>query len=75
MSRSDYPAGAFDNEDAPFNQKESEVCGHCEGKGEFTFCGLTIDCPHCKGGEMTEEQLRDEYESFKEDTNERRNRD
>lgn len=85
MSESDYPAGAFHNSDAPFNQKSLGDCNVCDGDGEVCYtCNeiksectcdpddqVLFNCSYCQGtGEKSEQQAQDEYESFKEDTNE-----
>jgi len=91
MSKSDYPAGAELDEDAPFNKKEIP-CDKCDehGEGMWSCCtgelvfdtdlGLcpeckehivVEDCDECEGtGYVSQQQLQEEYESFKEDTNE-----
>lgn len=38
----DYPAGAEQDPDAPWNEKDEEPCGKCEGTGE-------VNCPTCRG--------------------------
>lgn len=53
-----YPAGAQDDSRAPYNQ-EDDLCPHCDGEEE---------CAHCTDGVQSEQDLEDDYESYKEDT-------
>ena len=69
MSESDYPAGAADDTRAPFNEKDHGECTECEGHGEVPIGPDHFLCNTCQGtGRKPEHQVRDEYESFKEDT-------
>ena len=69
---SGYLAGAEDDPDAPYNEKDHGECSTCEGHGEIPKGPDHYTCPTCEGtGRKSEHQLRDEYESFKEDTDER----
>ena len=79
MSKSDYPAGSFDDDRAPFNEKSYGSCSECSGKGSYCEdCGDADNCQcedptistcmSCDGsGEKSEEQLEDERESHEED--------
>lgn len=69
---SDYPAGAENDPDAPYNEKDHGDCSTCEGTGyDIKDTEDKHYCPDCDGtGKKSEQQAQDEYESFKEDTNE-----
>lgn len=81
MSKNDYPAGAFEDDNAPFNQKSYGSCSECQGKKAYCEeCGDPINCQcdepvistcmSCDGsGEKTEEQAEEERESHDEDMN------
>tara|TARA_R110001606_G_scaffold376890_1_gene535714 strand:+ start:1026 stop:1307 length:282 start_codon:yes stop_codon:yes gene_type:complete len=93
MENGSYPAGAQNDNAAPFNKRNYAECPTCEGEGErmFSCCtgeliqdhefGICPDCLECLGeeecsdcegtGMMSDSQIKDEYESHKEDMNER----
>ena len=75
----DYPAGAENDSNAPYN---NEDCFDCDGHGTtctttgFNICdceeGCSFEaCFNCGGtGRLSEQSDRDAYESFIEDTTE-----
>lgn len=76
---SDYPAGAKNDPNAPYNEKSYGSCSTCEGHGStcsntgYTDCDCEegcafLICMDCDGtGEKTEQQAIDERESWEED--------
>lgn len=74
MAESDYPAGAFDDSDAPFNEKSFGYCSTCDGSTKIPddTLRLLMNCPDCDGtGEKSEQQAQDERESHEEDMRKR----
>ena len=79
MSDVNLPAGAADDDRAPYNEKSYGSCSECQGEKEYCEdCGDPVNCQcdepslrtctSCDGsGEKSEEQYEDEKESHEED--------